>query len=72
MDNVLTLELTNGKTMTLNEVTSVRITTDDTVITSSPRDFLNIGRAVKYDILYEAGTLTLASDEVKAAHVVEQ
>ncbi|MFC6169748.1 hypothetical protein [Loigolactobacillus jiayinensis] len=73
MDNILTLKLANGQTITLTEVSTVRVTTNDAVIETTSHDFLNIGRATEYDITYE-GSLhkVFAADDVVSANVVEK
>lgn len=73
MDNILTIKLTNGQTITLNEVSTVAVTTNDAVIETTSHDFLNIGRAVKYDITYEGSQhKVFAADDIASADVVEK
>ncbi|MFD1319125.1 hypothetical protein [Loigolactobacillus zhaoyuanensis] len=73
MDNILTIKLANGQTLTLNEVSTVAVTTNDAVIETTSHDFLNIGRAVRYDITYDGSQHKIfAAKDVISADLVEK
>ncbi|MFD0898667.1 hypothetical protein [Loigolactobacillus binensis] len=73
MNNILTLKLANGQTITLEEVSTVAVTTNDAVIETTSHDFLNIGRATSYDITYQGSEhKQFNAKDILSAEVVEK